>query len=348
MVTGFNTDVEHRGVVFHVQTEEKGPSNPVMVTLVYCQGEVIASYEASYSSQSGTNALSDEQIRTRMRRQHRGLIEAIRGGKYDPSTRYPGEDRRASPSLDELVLGYLENEIDRARVVASGRNERQVAELRGAPDPVKVRRLLGRLERFLDAARRAEATAARVEPPTPLPAVTTTYRRPPPPRVAVVRPPVIETVVPVRGEPGGRHRTPRSTWIVTAAVLACGLASLFFFGRPPAMPARPTFVAAPFAPPPSRPLPEPARPVLDPRPGPESLPATGETRVEEVEALRPAERSRPDPGGSETVPPASGLAEPHRPRPAPASEPPAVAVERPAPTPIDPREPILPPVDAEQ
>jgi len=32
MITGFNSDIEYGGKVFHVQTEEKGLDNPVVIT----------------------------------------------------------------------------------------------------------------------------------------------------------------------------------------------------------------------------------------------------------------------------------------------------------------------------
>ncbi len=47
MITGFNTDVEYEGRVFHVQTEDKGRTNPVVESLVYSGGEIVASRRAS-------------------------------------------------------------------------------------------------------------------------------------------------------------------------------------------------------------------------------------------------------------------------------------------------------------
>ena len=49
MITGFNTDVDHQGRVFHVQTEDKGLQNPVVESLIYCGGEIIASRSESYA-----------------------------------------------------------------------------------------------------------------------------------------------------------------------------------------------------------------------------------------------------------------------------------------------------------
>ena len=42
MITGFNTDVEHDGVVYHVQTEDKGLDSPLILSLVYSGGAILA------------------------------------------------------------------------------------------------------------------------------------------------------------------------------------------------------------------------------------------------------------------------------------------------------------------
>src|SRR5438093_339781 len=49
MVTGFNTDVQHRGKTYHVQTEDKGLQNPIIETLIYMGGEILAARRTSYA-----------------------------------------------------------------------------------------------------------------------------------------------------------------------------------------------------------------------------------------------------------------------------------------------------------
>ena len=48
MITGFNTDVEHEGVVYHVQTEDKGLKSPLLLSLVYVGGTILASKRTPY------------------------------------------------------------------------------------------------------------------------------------------------------------------------------------------------------------------------------------------------------------------------------------------------------------
>ncbi len=48
MITGFNQDVSYKGTVYHVQTEDRGKGNPLIETLIYVGGEIVASRRTSY------------------------------------------------------------------------------------------------------------------------------------------------------------------------------------------------------------------------------------------------------------------------------------------------------------
>lgn len=82
MITGYNTDVRHNEVVLHVQTEDKGESNPYIESLVYVGGQVLAARRASYTDllEAGHGAKA---VIARMEKQHRAMIAAIRRGKLD-------------------------------------------------------------------------------------------------------------------------------------------------------------------------------------------------------------------------------------------------------------------------
>src|SRR3954471_17418068 len=82
MITGYNTDVRHGEVVFHVQTEDKGVSNPYIESLVYVGGQVLASKRASYAELIAEGK-EDKDIVVLMDHQHRTMIAAIRHGKLD-------------------------------------------------------------------------------------------------------------------------------------------------------------------------------------------------------------------------------------------------------------------------
>jgi hypothetical protein len=85
MITGYNTDVRHNSIVFHVQTEDKGAANPLIESLVYVGGQVVAARRASYSEllADGQGENPDKAVLTLMDRQHRTMIAAIRSGRFD-------------------------------------------------------------------------------------------------------------------------------------------------------------------------------------------------------------------------------------------------------------------------
>jgi len=102
MITGFNTDIKHKGMVYHVQTEDKGTENPLIETLIYKGGEILGSRRLPY----GTIATREDEaaITKLMEDQHTAMIAAIKRGKFDPDgDRTVIEDL----SLDEIVLAYL-------------------------------------------------------------------------------------------------------------------------------------------------------------------------------------------------------------------------------------------------
>lgn len=83
MSSGFNTDVRVGDRVFHVQTEDRGPSHPVIDTAIYLQGRVVHRHSSSYDHLTRTVELKDDALHKRVEDQHRALIEDLRAGKLD-------------------------------------------------------------------------------------------------------------------------------------------------------------------------------------------------------------------------------------------------------------------------
>jgi hypothetical protein len=98
VITGFNTDIEHGGVVYHVQTEDKGLDSPLILSLVYSGGEILASKRSPYQDliASGFN---EEVLAQRLQRQHRLICAAINAGRIDELKRMGArsEDEHAEP-----------------------------------------------------------------------------------------------------------------------------------------------------------------------------------------------------------------------------------------------------------
>ncbi len=111
MITGYNTDIKHRDRVFHVQTEDKGAANPVIESLIYAGGKIIASRQYSYAwllRESYTERAVQEMVDG----QHRKMMRDIRGGKYDPEGPPPfGAGIITDRGFDELVMEFLEEAV---------------------------------------------------------------------------------------------------------------------------------------------------------------------------------------------------------------------------------------------
>lgn len=144
MLTGYNTDIKHEGVVYHVQTEDGGADNPVIVSLVYQGGRILASRKTSYAKLMGTDSLVS-QLRDLLENQHKQMIKAILTGTLGSTqakgpvqghataesptlSDQPGKSVQPKPSdstgvaqspasaseknLDQVILEYLASEID--------------------------------------------------------------------------------------------------------------------------------------------------------------------------------------------------------------------------------------------
>jgi hypothetical protein len=83
VITGFNTDVKHRNRVFHIQTEDKGESNPCVESLVYVGGEILATKRTSYAEVIKATGRDDTAVQDLMEQQHRTMIAAIQRGRFD-------------------------------------------------------------------------------------------------------------------------------------------------------------------------------------------------------------------------------------------------------------------------
>ncbi|MDF1525485.1 MAG: hypothetical protein RRA15_06090 [bacterium] len=79
MLTGYNTDIKHEGVVYHVQTEDGGIDNPVIVSLIYQGGRILASRKTSYTDLLGTDDFISK-LRHLLEHQHKVMIKAILTG----------------------------------------------------------------------------------------------------------------------------------------------------------------------------------------------------------------------------------------------------------------------------
>jgi len=82
MLSGFNTNFRHRGVLFHVQTEDSGRSNPHVITHLFHGGNILASEKRTYEDKLGSTDL-DGEVRGLMEFQHKAMLKRLSRGEYD-------------------------------------------------------------------------------------------------------------------------------------------------------------------------------------------------------------------------------------------------------------------------
>ena len=123
MIPGLNTNVNHGGIEYHVQTEDLGRENPHVLTLVFRAGAIIARKKVNYQDVLGEGA-PEAEIKRFMEEQHDRIIQAILGSQPQKPAPSPPATTKPSPpqpapappkpslppadkSLDELIADYL-------------------------------------------------------------------------------------------------------------------------------------------------------------------------------------------------------------------------------------------------
>jgi hypothetical protein len=132
MITGFNTDVPHDGRIYHVQTEDRGRENPVLESLVYIGGTIVAKKSTPYSEQLSGGA-TEEAIASLLKRQHQVIIAAIKAGRIEDLIRHSAqkENLKREPVVKQPTAASLQPEAatkpsaepvkERAGLTGSGR-----------------------------------------------------------------------------------------------------------------------------------------------------------------------------------------------------------------------------------
>lgn len=112
VITGFNTDIEHDGIVYHVQTEDKGLDTPIILSLVYVGGTILASKRSPYGDLI-EQGFSDEVLAERLKRQHKLICAAINSGRIDDLKKMSRSGKESPPAAatDTAVSDEVEASV---------------------------------------------------------------------------------------------------------------------------------------------------------------------------------------------------------------------------------------------
>jgi len=113
MIFGFNTDIKHEDVVYHVQSEAR-QADLLLQTQVFVRGRCIGKHATSYADWVVKPDFSDEQMHELLKIQHKNVIETIRAGNvatlFAPTQMLPREGAEiqdASQRGEGLSLHWL-------------------------------------------------------------------------------------------------------------------------------------------------------------------------------------------------------------------------------------------------
>ena len=81
-IFGFNTDVKHADVVYHVQSEAR-QNELLLQTLVFVKGQCVGKQAFSYAHELSHPGFSTEAIHELLKTQHKAVLDAIQQGQMN-------------------------------------------------------------------------------------------------------------------------------------------------------------------------------------------------------------------------------------------------------------------------
>ncbi|HEX2675081.1 MAG TPA: hypothetical protein VHM19_00540 [Polyangiales bacterium] len=89
-LVGYNTNVRHKGKLFHIQTEDSGVNHPHVITHLFADGgRIIASRKTGYAEHLGAKDLQGI-VKKLMQEQHKAMFIELRDCVYDEDG--PGDE----------------------------------------------------------------------------------------------------------------------------------------------------------------------------------------------------------------------------------------------------------------
>jgi hypothetical protein len=121
-VLGYNTNVRHKGKLYHIQTEDSGIDHPHVITHLFADGgRIVASKKTSYAERVGSEGLAD-QVKKLMQAQHKAMFIALRDGVYDED----GADHPAG--VDKLDGAQVADAVSAREPAATDSIDEKLAE----------------------------------------------------------------------------------------------------------------------------------------------------------------------------------------------------------------------------
>jgi len=108
MLIGYNTNVPYKGEIYHVQTEDSGLKSPVIITLLYLKGTILASKKTSYSDLVASPDYK-EKVRELMKEQHKAMLRELIAGKHTGEIQSPAKPENENIAPENTALGQTQD-----------------------------------------------------------------------------------------------------------------------------------------------------------------------------------------------------------------------------------------------
>jgi hypothetical protein len=101
---GYNTNVRHKGRLYHIQTEDSGIGHPHIITHLFADGgRIVGSKKTSYAEHLNSEGLQDT-VKKLMQAQHKAMFIGLRDGQFDESgpSEIPAEQTGTIPVAEAM------------------------------------------------------------------------------------------------------------------------------------------------------------------------------------------------------------------------------------------------------
>jgi len=102
VITGFNTDVQFEGVTYHIQTEDKGLATPIILSLVYDRGTILAAKREPYDDLI-EKGFDEKLLADRLTKQHKTICAAIKKGRIEEIKKLSKQKKAGLPPINEAA-----------------------------------------------------------------------------------------------------------------------------------------------------------------------------------------------------------------------------------------------------
>jgi len=102
MIIGINTNVQHDGEPYHIQTEDGGQKLHTLTTTLFKEGAILSSIKTSYKAILESSSC-EEKVKKMMQKQHKQMMRDLIRGKIVPAVAKPTRNKPVRKGVQKKV-----------------------------------------------------------------------------------------------------------------------------------------------------------------------------------------------------------------------------------------------------